>query len=75
MSLGRKQNISNQAWLDAVATIEDTISREQLDELTAATVEDIRATVEGSGRPTPGAPERTVSFSATSARLLVSPTA
>ena len=47
MSLGRKQNISNQAWLDAVATIEDTISREQLDELTAATVEDIRATVEG----------------------------
>ena len=47
MSLGRKQSISNQAWLDAVATIEDTVSREQLDELTAATVEDIRATVEG----------------------------
>ena len=47
MSLGRKQRIDNKAWLDAVATIEDAVSREQLDELTAATVEDIRATVEG----------------------------
>ena len=47
MSLGRKQNIGNQAWLDAVATIEDAVSLEQLDELTAATVEDIRATMEG----------------------------
>lgn len=47
MSLGRKQRIDNKAWLDAVATIEDTVSREQLDELTAATVEDIRAAVKG----------------------------
>lgn len=45
MSLGRKQRIDNKAWLDAVATIEDAVSREQLDELTAATVEDIRAAV------------------------------
>ncbi len=47
MSLGRKQRISNEAWLDAVATIESAVSRDQMEELTAATVEDIRATVEG----------------------------
>ena len=47
MSLGRKQNISNQAWLDAVTTIEDTVSRAQLDALTASTVEDIRTTTKG----------------------------
>ena len=47
MSLGRKQNISNDAWLEAVAAIEQTVSREELDALTASTVEDIRATTEG----------------------------
>ena len=47
MSLGRKQNISNDAWLEAVASIEQAVSREELDALTASTVEDIRATTEG----------------------------
>ena len=47
MSLGRKQNISNDAWLEAVAAIEQTVPREELDALTASTVEDIRATTEG----------------------------
>ena len=47
MSLGRKQNISNDAWLEAVAAIEQTIPREELDALTASTVEDIRSTIEG----------------------------
>lgn len=47
MSLGRKQRIDNNAWLEAVATIEDAVSREELDELTAATVADIKATTAG----------------------------
>lgn len=47
MSLGRKQNIDNSAWLEAIASIEDTVSREELDELTAATVADIKATTDG----------------------------
>lgn len=45
MSLGRKQSISNDAWLEAVATIESAVSRRELDDLVAVTVEDIRATV------------------------------
>lgn len=68
MSLGRKQNISNDAWLEAVAAIEQTVPREELDALTASTVEDIRATTEGSAPPTPGAEERTASSSPKSAR-------
>ena len=47
MSLGRKQNIDNSAWLEAIASIEDTVSREELDELTAATVADIKAATDG----------------------------
>lgn len=47
MSLGRKQRIDNSAWLEAVATIEDAVSRAELDELTAATVADIKATTAG----------------------------
>lgn len=47
MSLGRKQRIDNKAWLDAVAAVEDTVSREELDELTAATVEEVQAAVRG----------------------------
>ena len=47
MSLGRKQGIDNSAWLEAVATIEDAVSREELDALTAATVADIKAHTEG----------------------------
>lgn len=35
MSLGRKQRIDNSAWLEAVATIEEAVSRAELDELTA----------------------------------------
>ena len=45
MSLGRKQSISNDAWLEAVATIENAVSRRELDDLVAVTIEDIRATV------------------------------
>lgn len=45
MSLGRKQSIRNEEWLEAVATVESAVSKEALDDLTAATVEDIRATV------------------------------
>lgn len=47
MSLGRKQSIDNSAWLEAVATIEDAVSREELDALTAAAVADIKAHTEG----------------------------
>lgn len=47
MSLGRKQRIDNSAWLEAVATIEEAVSRAELDELTAATVADIKATTTG----------------------------
>lgn len=47
MSLGRKQSISNDTWLEAVASIEQAVSREELDRLTAATVEDIQATIAG----------------------------
>lgn len=47
MSLGRKQRIDNSAWLEAVATIEEAVSRAELDELTAATVADIKATTAG----------------------------
>lgn len=45
MSLGRKQSISNEAWLEAVATIESAVPRRELDDLVAVTIEDIRATV------------------------------
>ena len=47
MSLGRKQRIDNSVWLEAVATIEEAVSRAELDELTAATVADIKATTAG----------------------------
>ena len=41
MSLGRKQSITNEAWLEAVATIESTVSETALGELVAATIKDI----------------------------------
>ena len=47
MSLGRKQHISNEAWLEAVATIEQTVSKKEIDDLTAKTVESIKAAVDG----------------------------
>lgn len=43
MSLGRKQRITNEAWLKAVATVESTVSEAALGELVAATIEDIKA--------------------------------
>ena len=45
--LGKKQNISNEAWLEAMANIELTISRRELDELAQKTVEDIQDKISG----------------------------
>ena len=45
MSLGRKQSVSNAAWLEAAASIESTISQAEIDELAAETVKEIEATV------------------------------
>ena len=47
MSLGRKQSITNDAWLEAVATVESAVSEEALGELVAATIEDIKAKTAG----------------------------
>lgn len=47
MSLGRKQRITNEAWLEAVATVESTVSEAALGELVAATIEDIKAKTAG----------------------------
>lgn len=47
MRLGRKQRITNESWLEAVATIESAVSEEALGELVAATIEDIRAKTAG----------------------------
>lgn len=43
--LGRKQNIKNEDWLDALRSIEETVSREEIDELADMTVGNIRETV------------------------------
>lgn len=40
--LGRKQNIKNEEWLAAVASIEETVSQQEIDELTAATINEIQ---------------------------------
>lgn len=47
MSLGRKQSVSNAAWLEAADAIESTISQAEIDELAAETVKEIEATVAG----------------------------
>ena len=47
MKLGRKQNIKNDAWLEAVANIEATVSRAELDALVEITVADIREKTSG----------------------------
>ena len=47
MRLGRKQNIKNDAWLEAVANIEATVSRAELDALVEITVADIREKTSG----------------------------
>lgn len=45
--LGRKQKISNQDWIDAMEHIEDLVKKEELDELTKQTIEDIREKTDG----------------------------
>lgn len=45
--LGRKQSIKNEEWLSAVSTIEETVSRKEIDELAAATVIEIQNHVKG----------------------------
>ena len=47
MSLGRKQNIKNDAWIAAMADIENAVSRDEIAELVGQTVEDIRAKTDG----------------------------
>lgn len=47
MSLGRKQSITNEAWLTAAAEIETAVSREDLAALEAATIEEIKRETEG----------------------------
>lgn len=42
--LGRKQKISNDAWLKAMEQIEDLVSKQELDEKVRHTVKDIKAT-------------------------------
>jgi len=43
--LGRKQRISNQAWLDTVAQIKSLVSRSEIDRLAAETITDIKKKV------------------------------
>lgn len=43
--LGRKQNIKNEDWLEAIANIESTVSKKELDSITDKTVKDIKAKV------------------------------
>lgn len=46
--LGRKQKISNDAWLEAMKQIEDLVPKSELDERVGQTVKDIMATTNGS---------------------------
>lgn len=45
--LGRKQKISNDAWLEAMKQIEDLVSKSELDARVGQTVKDIMATTNG----------------------------
>lgn len=45
--LGRKQNIRNEDWIEAMAHIEETVSRDEIDSLADTTVGNIRGTVDG----------------------------
>lgn len=45
--LGKKQNISNGEWLEAMSKIEQTITREEIEDLTAVTIKDIHKHVKG----------------------------
>lgn len=45
--LGRKQNIKNEDWIEALVHIEETVSRDEIDELADMTVGNIREKTEG----------------------------
>jgi len=45
--LGRKQSVKNDDWLKAIAQIEELVSKAELDELVAATVEEIKEQTAG----------------------------
>lgn len=47
MKIGRKQNAKNEVWLEAVAKIEELVSRADLDALVEKTVADIREVTSG----------------------------
>ena len=47
MSLGRKQRITNDTWLKAVDSIESAISREELADLSALAIQDIKDKTKG----------------------------
>lgn len=47
MALGKKQSIKNGDWLETVNHIEELVPREELDELVATTVEEIRRQTSG----------------------------
>lgn len=44
--LGRKQSIKNEDWLEAMANIENAVSRADLDSITSETIQDIRIKTE-----------------------------
>ncbi|MCD8364354.1 MAG: phosphoadenosine phosphosulfate reductase family protein [Clostridiales bacterium] len=46
-TLGRKQRIKNEDWLRAIETIEESVTKEELDEKICQTVADIRKKTEG----------------------------
>lgn len=47
MKLGRKQNIKNEAWVEAIEKIESLVSLEELDALADSTIADIREKTSG----------------------------
>jgi 3'-phosphoadenosine 5'-phosphosulfate sulfotransferase (PAPS reductase)/FAD synthetase len=47
MPLAKKQNVSNDAWLEAVASIELTVSKAELDGVVRDTIEHIKRTTKG----------------------------
>lgn len=45
--LGKKQNVKNEEWLDAVSSIEQTVTREEVELLVATAIEDIHKHIKG----------------------------
>ncbi|MBZ4647685.1 MAG: hypothetical protein JG777_3174 [Clostridia bacterium] len=45
--LSKKQSISNEDWIQAMSHIEEYVTKEELDLLTAITVDEIKKTVAG----------------------------